>query len=115
MFVCLHFSPALSPDFLHEITPRLLKITPRVLLDRERLLWLDARGLNADTVVSDALELIHECGIGELKACTAMTPVAASVAALHGSSAINAIAPGTDREFLAPFPLSVLGPSTSLA
>jgi protein ImuB len=115
MFVCLHLPPKLSPEFLHDITPRLLSLTPRIVFGGDRLLWADARGLKAGFLVKDLLETMEERGFSELKVGVAATPIAASVAALHGNAGVSTVPAGTDREFLASFPIAVLRPSAALA
>ena len=112
-FICLH-SPRFGPEFLHEITPQLLGLAPRVVVGAGQIVWVDARGLNAGALVKDLLALLDESGATGVKAGIAATPIAASVAALRGPRQITAIPPGGDHEFLAPFPLSVLEPSDAL-
>lgn len=114
MFVALR-SPFFNPGLLHGITPRLLTLTPRIVVGRDQLLWADGRGLNADLLVKDLLALFDEREVTDVKAGVAATPIAASVAAIHGAHLVTAIPPGRDRDFLSPFPVSVLEPSAALA
>ncbi len=114
MFVCIRFSRPLKQDFLHEITPQLLTLTPRIVAGRENLLWADARGLNADALVIDLLDLLEEKNVTGARVGVAATPVAASVAAIHGTLPVTKVPLGEDRQFLSRFSISVLEPSASL-
>lgn len=114
MFLCFALPPSAAPESLSELTPQLLALTPRVVFVADKLLWADGRGLNAELLAKDLLELLEGRGLTGVKAGLAATPISASVAAIHGTSKISSVPLGTDREFLAPFPISVLGPSDAL-
>ena len=114
MFVALR-SPLFTPESLHELTPQLLTVTPRVVVCRDQLVWADARGLSAELVVRDLLAIFDEREAAHVKMGVAATPIAASVASLHGRQEITTVPPGGDRDFLAPFPIAVLEPSAFLA
>ena len=114
MFVALR-SPLFTAESVHELTPLLLTITPRVVVCRDHLIWADARGLNCDLVVKDLLAVFDEREAAHVRIGTAATPIAASVASAFGSEIVNTVPLGGDRDFLSPFPISVLEPSASLA
>ena len=113
MFVALR-SPLFTAESVHELTPQLLTVTPRIVISAG-LIWADARGLNRDLVVKDLLALFDEREAAHIRAGVAATPIAASVASAFGREIINVIPAGGDRDFLAQFPISVLEPSASLA
>lgn len=114
MFVALR-SPLFTAESVHELTPLLLAITPRVVVCRDNLIWADARGLNCDLVVKDLLAVFDEREAVHMRIGAAATPIAASVASAFGNDTVNTVPLGGDRDFLAPFPISVLEPSASLA
>lgn len=80
-------------------------------------MWADLRGLpvrettervrNAFTA-HNALSSSVKCGV-------ASTAVAAEVAARHSQQSVTYVRDGYDRDFLAPFPVSVLAPERALA
>ena len=114
MFVALR-SELFNPESLHQLTPQLLTVTPRIVVARDHMVWADARGLNAELVVKDLLALFDEREAAHVNIGVAATPIAASVAAIHSRDEVTFIPLGGDRDFLAPFPVAVLEPSASLA
>lgn len=114
MFVALR-SPLFTAESVHELTPLFLTVTPRVVVCRDHLIWADARGLSCDLVMKDLLAVFDEREAAHIRIGAAATPIAASVASAFGSDTVNTVPPGGDRDFLAPFPISVLEPSASLA
>ena len=113
MFIALR-SPLFTSDFLNGLTPQLLTLTPRIVVDRDQLVWADGRGLNAELLVRDLIALLDEREAANIKIGVAVTPIAASVAAIFGRQQITTIPIGADREFLSSFPISVLEPSAFL-
>ena len=114
-FVCLS-----SPDAptaaasATEVAAALLRRTPRLFAKRPGLVWADARGLDARALAPELLAALHAAGAGASRAGIAATPVAAEVAAMHGTEEITVVAPGDDRAFLAPWPIAVLEPPREL-
>jgi hypothetical protein len=112
-FVCLaHFTAASGPATA-DLAAALLERAPRVRVDGtpdQPLIWADARGLQARSLADTLLAILRAHGCAAPRAGVAAVPVAAQVAALHGGQAdpIAAVPPGTDRDWLAPFPLSAL-------
>ncbi|MDQ6736227.1 MAG: hypothetical protein M3Z30_00825 [Gemmatimonadota bacterium] len=114
-FLCLQNDAWLAapPATLHA---PLLTIVPRVLSAGD-LVWADLRGLpvrettervrNAFTA-HNALSSSVKCGV-------ASTAIAAEVAARHSPQSVTYVRDGYDRDFLAPFPVSVLEPGRALA
>ncbi len=113
-----------------ELARQALRIAPRIRLEPTRgLLWADARGLDGHAIAAGLLAVVEAASEGfpapgasdsaglptpgsaaRLRAGVAATPIAAVVAARHGSAPITVVPPGTDREFLAPFDPEVLEP-----
>jgi protein ImuB len=128
-FVCL-WTPAAAPyppaigtditpenDLLQRLVPLLLGVAPRVMLGANGIVWADARGMNAESLARDLLGVFHEKDVKKVRAATSITPICAEVAARHGhgKKGLVAIRPGSEREYLAPFPVGVLEPSLFLS
>jgi protein ImuB len=128
-FVCL-WTPAAAPyppaigtditpenDLLQRLVPSLLGVAPRVMLGANGIVWADARGMNAESLARDLLGVFHEKDVKKVRAATSITPICAEVAARHGhgKKGLVAIRPGSEREYLAPFPVGVLDPSLFLS
>ena len=127
-FICLWTPAAVSPalsigttiitpenELLQQLVPSLLGAAPRVMLGGNGIVWADARGMSADPLARDLLGVFHEKGVKKVRAAMSITPVSAEVAARHGNGSLVAIAPGSEREYLAPYPVGVLEPSLALA
>ena len=84
MFVCL-WSPAwrTAADSLAELSPALLTVAPRVVTEERRggLVWVDARGLDAERVASDALGVLRRLGLSNVRVGIGKTAVVAELAA----------------------------------
>jgi hypothetical protein len=128
-FVCL-WTPAAAPyppaigtditpenDLLQRLVPSLLGVAPRVMLGANGIVWADARGMSAESLARDLLDVFHEKEVKKVRAATSIIPICAEVAARHGHGrdGLVAIAPGSEREYLAPFPVGVLEPSLFLS
>lgn len=114
-FLCLH-NPAWTAGPPATLHAPLLTVVPRVAA-RGDIVWADVRGLpvrattervRAAFTAHAALESSVRCGV-------AGTPVCAEVAARHAPQSVTYVREGYDREFLAPFPVSVLVPTPALA
>lgn len=128
MFVCL-WTPAAFPalplfadeevpqesELLKELVPQLLQVAPRVTIGAKGVVWADARGLNAELLARDLIAVFRDHNVEKIRAVISLVPIAAEVAALHGSGGLITIPIGSEREFLAPFPIGVLDPSPSLS
>jgi hypothetical protein len=137
-YVCLS-SPAWSTagvldSQIAALLPALLAHAPRVVVDGV-LVWADARGLHAATLAEQLLDVLRVHGVRETRAGTALTPIAAQVAATWAPSMrdgvmrsmsagdiavrvtppITSVRPGRERVFLADFPITVLSPPAPLA
>jgi hypothetical protein len=133
--VCI--SNLLSPNRLQEIAELSLALLERAPRIREEsgqdgadggsgesrpYIWADARGLRARSLADTLLAVLRAHGCAAPRAGVAGTPVAARVASLHREAAhadsapdpIVEVPPGADRDFLAPFPLTVLEPCPRL-
>ena len=129
MIICLA-SPTAGVAELSEAAPRLVALTPRVVVEPRGLMWCDAQGLDASRVAYGGLELVRgedgARGIVDASAGVARTPIAAEVAAIAGgagglvragtvrSGVVTVVQPGGDAGFLAAYPIEVLGPSPQL-
>jgi len=107
-----------ASDFLQELIPSLLGVAPRVMLGNG-IVWADARGMNAESLARSLLEVFREHRINGISAAMSMVPVCAEVAARYGRERKGevpvAIAPGAERDYLAPYPIGVLEPSPYLS
>jgi hypothetical protein len=79
------------------------------------LVWADARGMSAEPLARDLVEVFQDAGMEKVRAALSIAPIGAEVAAKHGDGGFIRIPPGTEREYLAPHPIGVLEPSLSLA
>ncbi len=100
----------------------LLACAPRVAVGERGVLWADAHGFDADAqaaLAARALVLLGNRGLTGARAAVAETPIAAELAARagHGNTPETraaVVAPGTDRAFVALFPIGALDPSPHL-
>jgi hypothetical protein len=118
-FICL-WTPATATDkqeseLLHKLIPALLAAAPRVMLGVNGIVWADARGMSAESLARDLLQLFHDNGVEKVRAAISLAPVCAEVAARHGKGALVAIPPGSERDYLARHPVGVLEPSFPLS
>lgn len=112
-FVCL-WNPAAETGAANaELAAALLTLAPRIRADRPGIIWADARGLEAGPLAGALLGVVRARG-GIPRAGVAAVPVAAEVAAIHGDDEITLVAAGSERAFLAPWPLAVLDPPKEL-
>lgn len=127
-FICLWTPAAVSParaivttipqpenELLQQLVPSLLGVAPRVMLGANGIVWADARGMIAESLARDLLDVFHGKGVERVRAAISIVPVCAEIAARHGNGGLIAIAPGSEREYLAPYPIGVLESSLSLS
>ena len=117
MFICLWTPLPASrlPLPAGDLAPQLLNVAPRVTIGARGVVWADARGLNADLLARDLIAVFRDNNVEKIRAAISLVPIAAEVAALHANGGLITIPLGSEREFLAPFPIGVLDPSPSLA
>src|SRR3979411_1675301 len=101
-FICL-WSPAAAADkqeseLLQRLIPALLSVAPRVMLGANGIVWADARGMSAELLARDLLQLFHDDGVEKVRAAISISPVCAEVAARYGKGALIAIPPGSARD-----------------
>jgi len=128
-FICL-WTPAAVPtvalrpavddippenDLLQQLVPALLGVAPRVMIGTKGIVWADARGMNAEPLAKALVDVYHDKGVEKVRAAISIVPISAEVAALHGKGALITIPPGTERDYLARFPIGVLEPSLALS
>ena len=125
-FVCLTGlvgqSGPLNPT---DLSVALLERAPKILVEQggsgqsaasvEPLLWADARGMQARSLAETLIGVLRQQGCQSPHAGVAGSAVAAKVAATHGTESITMVPPGSDRCWIAPFPISVLSPEPDLA
>lgn len=124
MFVCFSFP---STSNVPDLAAALLERAPRIRVDgtpNQPLIWADARGLHARSLADTLLGTLRTQGCPASRAGIAATPVAAQLAALHGpgpayshglaEEPITTVPPGTDRDWITPFPITVLAPVARL-
>jgi hypothetical protein len=84
MFVCL-WSPAWRTvaDSLADLSPALLTVAPRVVTEERRggLVWVDARGLDAEHIARSALEVLRGLGLSNVRVGVGETPIVAEIIA----------------------------------
>ena len=100
-----------------EIAATLLARAPRVAIGERGVIWADAHGFSVHGKAALAAELIamlERRGVQEVRAGVADTPVAAMLAAMFGARQLVVVQPGTDRAYVALFPLRVLEPDPRL-
>ena len=108
-----------SPSVLRpELAAILLSCAPHVAVGERGVIWVDARGFSAPeqlTLAANALMLLGNRGITGTRAALADTPIAAELAARGGrgngdssEGPVSIVKPGTDRAFVALFPIGVL-------
>ena len=131
-FICL-WTPAAAPlppvigativtpenELLQQLIPSLLGVAPRVMLGAGGIVWADARGMNADSLAKNLLDVFHEKGVEKVRAGISLVPICAEVAARYGKGsdrgALITISPGSERDCLARYPIGVLEPPLSLS
>ncbi len=126
MFVCL-WSPAWRTvaDSLAELSPALLTVAPRVVTEERHggLVWVDARGLDAEHIARSALEVLRGIGLSNVRAGIGETAIVAEVLAGTGNGEPGTVpsrgvpVPGSPFPVpsLGTLPISVLEPDPALA
>jgi hypothetical protein len=71
--------------------------------------------MSANLLARDLLGVFHEQDVEKVRAALSISPICAEVAARHGKGALIEIPPGTERDYIAPFPVGVLEPSLALS
>jgi len=114
-YVCL-WSPSwpTGAAFPAELITDLLQHVPRVRLGAGGRVWADARGLDAGALALTLVDVAHRHGYSNAHAGAATTAIAAELAATQRRIPFTIVKPGHDRDFMAPFPIDVLDPSTLL-
>ena len=102
-------------EFVQQLVHSLLGVAPRVVIGAKGVVWADARGMSAEPLARDLVAVYHEKGVEKVRAAISIVPISAEVAALHGKGAFINIPPGTERDYLARFPIDVLDPSLFLS
>jgi protein ImuB len=119
-FICLWNSAATAvaaqeSELLYKLIPALLSAAPRVMLGVNGIVWADARGMSAEPLARDLLQLFHDNGVEKVRVAVSLAPICAEVAARYGKGALIEIPPGSERDYLAQHPVGVLEPSLALS
>ena len=127
-FICLWTPSAVPPSpllrvdeappenqLLQKLVAPLLTVAPRVTIGSKGIVWADARGMSAEPLARDLVEVYHEKGVEKVRSAISIVPISAEVASLHGSSGFINIPSGSERDYLARFPINVLEPSLALS
>src|SRR4029453_14719705 len=84
MFVCL-WSPVWRTvaDSLAELSPALLTVAPRVVTEGRRggLVWVDARGLDAEHIARSGAEVVRGLGLSNVRVGIGRVPIVAEIIA----------------------------------
>jgi len=119
-FICI-WNPDWGSSSLDSWAPTVLGMVPRVSLDSGRgQIWADGKSLNAESLARDLVEKLSHQGAIKAQAGLAIVPVAAEIAARFkgadpiSTTAVTAVVPGDDRDFIARHPITVLAPSPPL-
>ena len=109
MFVCL-WSPVWRTvaDSLAELSPALLTVAPRVVTEERRggLVWVDARGLDAEQIGRSALDVLRGLGLSNVRLGMGDTAIIAELVAGGDQPAVQS---------LGDLPVTVLEPDPALA
>ena len=98
----------IDEESVAELTPLLLQVVPRVVLERRGVIWADGRGLPAERLAGQLLERLHEQEISGAKVGIGSAPIVAEAGARHGKQQINSVEAGKEKKYLAPLPLTLL-------
>jgi protein ImuB len=85
------------------------------MLGANGIVWADAKGMSAEPLARDLLQLFHDNGVEKVRVAVSLTPVCAEVAARYGKGELIAIPAGSERDYLARHPVGVLEPSLALS
>jgi hypothetical protein len=114
MFVCL-WSPAwrTAADSLADLSPALLTVAPRVVTEERRggLVWVDARGLDAEHIAREALEVLRKLGLSNVRVGMGRTAIIAELGAVAEGPETSSAGPDS----LGTLPPSILEPDPALA
>jgi protein ImuB len=122
--VCLSsFGTPTGAASVAELGALLLEHAPRVRVEgsgpsgQPAIMWADARGLHARSLADALLAVLRSQGCSAPRAGISRAAVAARIASCFGKpdASLIEIAPGAEREYLAPFPLQVLDPPPDVA
>lgn len=115
-FACL-WSSSFTPESMTGLVPALLKVVPRLSVDVERrLIWADARSLPIPEISRQVIAASVQYKVSNAQLGLSSIPIVAQVAAkiTQLPSATTIVAPGQEREFLDPQPITVLAPSPQI-
>ena len=119
-FICI-WNPDWASNPIDRLSTALLKVVPRVALDAGKgQIWADAKSLEILDICNNLKTVLSQYNVTKAQIGVAQLPVAAEIAArfraMEGDplQVITIVPPGTDRQFIARHPITVLGPSPPL-
>ena len=117
-FICL-WSPEWVSSPMDRLAVAVLKVTPRVAIDgKPGQIWVDGKSLQVPVICRDIKSQLRHLGASNVQVGVSAVPIAAEVAARHGSGEIESLTivpQGREREFLASRKIGILLPSPPLA
>lgn len=116
-FICIFLPDQLSHS-LEELAPAILKVAPRLRLDREkRQIWADGKGLEVEKLCRNLQTVLEHKHASITQFGVSKAPIAAEVASRLSApnNRIHKIKPGEESIFLATQPIAALFPSPPLA
>ena len=118
-FICV-WRPDWSSVAIERVAIGILKVVPRIAVDAGKgQIWVDGKSLEIQTIYGNIKTVLKQQDAINAQLGVARVPVAAEVAARFRATeatppALTVVPPGTDRQFIAPHPISILNPSTPL-
>jgi hypothetical protein len=73
------------------------------MIGSKGVVWDDARGLSAEPLARDLVQVYHEKAVEKVRAAISIVPICAEVTALHGKGGLINVPPGTERDYLLAF------------
>jgi protein ImuB len=71
--------------------------------------------MSAEPLARDLLQLFHDNGVEKVRVALSLSPICAEVAARYGKGDLIAIPAGSERDYLARYPVGVLEPALALS
>jgi protein ImuB len=118
-FICV-WRPDWSSVAIERVAIGVLKVVPRIAVDAGKgQIWVDGKSLESQTIYGNIKTVLRQQDAINAQLGVARIPIAAEVAARFRAKeadppALTVVPPGTDRQFIAPHPITVLNPSTPL-
>lgn len=118
-FICVWNSSWVSQP-LDRMASAILKVVPRIALDPSKgQIWADGKSMEIQPICQKIKTVLEQNGASNIQVGIAQTPIASEIAAQFkgfqdAESSTTMVPAGSDREFVARHPISVLFPSSPL-